>query len=231
MPITPKGGPALAGPSLARGNALSRATLQLPGSRDAWTYCVSPTRLQCFEGEILPELAKAWHTPGANGNAPGRGQGQGFVSNLMAVGFTPVPHDIDATAFGASRGDAPLSAYLDRHVGVSGGRGVVYHSDAWHRPKQLGHLVSWEFDREGWKAFLRDCLALVSPDGLVDMQVEIAVAPVLRRIRAAQDRDDARGRRMLASLVSHLPPDHVPEDLRDELEVPAKPTRKRVRKD
>ena len=149
----------------------------------------------------------------------------------MAVGFTPIPHDIETTAFGVSRADAPLSAYLDRHEGISAGRGVVYHSDAWHRPKQLGHLVSWDFDREGWKAFLRDCLRLVCPDGLVDMQVEIAVSPILRRIRAAQDRDDARGLRMLASLIANLPPDYVPEDLRDEVEVPAKPTRKRVRKD
>ena len=230
MPITPSGGPSLAGPSFARGNALSRAQLQLPGPRDPWTYCVSPTRLMCLDGEILPELAKAWHTPGANGNAGGRGQGQGFVSNLMGAGFTPVPHDIETTAFGESRAGAPLSAYLDRYEGMSRGRPVVYHADAWHRPKQPGHLVSWERDREGWKGFLRQCLALVSPDGLVDMQVELAVAPVLRRIQAAQDRDDARGQRMLTALLSHLPPEHVPADLRDQVE-PPKPARKRARKE
>ena len=230
MPITPSGGPSLAGPSFARGNALSRAALQLPGSRDPWTYCVSPTRLMCIDGEVLPELAKAWHTPGSNGNAAGVGQGQGFVSNLMGVGFVPVPHDIECSAFGDSRAGAPLSAYLDRYEGVSRGRPVVYHADAWHRPKQLGHLVSWEHDREGWKDFLRRCLALVSPDGLIDMQVEMAVAPVLRRIQAAQDRDDARGQRMLAALLAHLPPEHIPVDLRDEVE-PPKPARKRARKE
>jgi hypothetical protein len=184
----------------------------------------------CLDGEILPELAKAWHTPGANGNAPGRGQGQGFVSNLMGVGYVPVPHDIETTAFGESRAGAPLSAYLDRHEGVSRGRPVVFHCDAWRRPVQLGNLVDWQRDHEGWKAFLRQCLALVSPDGLVDMQISLAVTPVLRRIRAAQDRDDARGQRMLSALLSNLPPEHVPDDLRDEVE-PPKPTRKRVRKE
>ncbi len=230
MPINPASGPSLAGPSLARGNTLSRAALQLPGNREAWTYCVSPTRLHCVDGEILPELAKAWHTPGMNGNGAGRGQGQGFVSNLMAVGYTPVPHDIACEAFGASRAGASLSSYLDRHEGISSGRPVVYHSDAWHRPKQLGHLTSWEFDREGWKVFLRQCLALVSPEGLVELQVQIAVNPVLRRIRAAEDRDDARGRRMLAQLVSHLPPEFVPADLMEAAEATSTSKAKTQRK-
>ena len=229
MPINPAGGPSLAGPALARGNTMARAVLQLPGSRDAWTYCVSPTRLQCMDGEILPELAKAWHTPGMNGNGAGAGQGQGFVSNLMAAGYTPIPHDLDCVAFGESRAGAALSSYLDRHEGISAGQPVVYHSDAWHRPKQLGHLTSWDFDREGWKAFLRQCLAIVSPDGLVDMQVQIAVNPVLRRIRAAQDREDARGRRMLSQLVNHLPVEFIPADLVEAAmaDATAKPTPKK----
>lgn len=239
MPINPTSGPSLAGPSLARGNTMARAALRLPGNRDAWTYCVSPTRLHCIDGEILPELSKAWHTPGCNGNGAGPGQGQGFVSNLMGVGFTPVPHDIEAVAFGESRSNAALSSYLDRYEGISQGQHVVYHSDAWHRPKQLGHLVSWDFDREGWKAFLRSCLALVAPEGLVDLQVRIAVDPVIRRIRAAQDREDARGRRILSQLVANLPPEHIPADLvesasvntADAAESTPKAPRKRIRKE
>jgi hypothetical protein len=213
MPINPASGPSLAGPALARGNTMSRTALRLPKHRDAWTFCVSPTKLQCIDGEILPELSKAWHTPGMNGNGAGRGQGQGFVSNLMGEGFVPVPHDIDCEAFGESRAGAPLSAYLDRHQGVSRGRSVVYHSDAWERPYQLGNATDWKRDHEGWKAFLRKCLAIVSPDGLVDLQVRIAVDPLVRRIRAAQDRDDARGRRMLVKMFSNLPAEHCPDDL------------------
>jgi hypothetical protein len=205
-------------PAFAAGTSFSRQDLRLPGQRDAWTYCVSPTRLFCLDGLILPELAKAWHTPGIQGNPPGTNRGQGFVGNMIANGYQPVPHDMACEAFGQSRAGSPVSTYLDRYEGVSGGRGVVYYSDAWHRPRQLGHLTSWEHDRDGWKAFLARCLDIVSPNGLVDLQVQLAVAPVLRRIRAAQDRDDARGRRMLLQLLSHLPAEHVPSDLADLVE-------------
>ena len=210
------GAPSLAGPSLAGGPSLTRGAMPLPGQRDAWTYCVSPTRLHCIDGLILPTLAKAWHTPGANGNsASPDSRGQGFISNLMGVGYVAVPHDLPAVAFGEDRKTAPVSTYLDRYEGVSHGRGVVYYSEAWRRPKRIGHLVSWEFDREGWLAFLGDCLALVCPDGLVQMQIDLAMQPLVRRLRAAQDREDSRGRRMVATLLDNAPIDHLPADLLD----------------
>jgi len=134
---------------------------------------------------------------------------------MIANGYQPVPHDLPCEAFGQSRAGSPVSTYLDRYQGVSGGRGVVYYSDAWHRPKQLGHITNWEHDREGWKAFLAQCLEIVSPNGLVDLQVQLAVRPILRRVRAAQDRGDARGNRMLRQLLCHLPPEHVPSELLD----------------
>jgi len=179
MPINPASGPSLAGPALARGNTMARTVLKLPKHRDAWTWCVSPTKLMCVDGEILPELTKAWHTPGMNGNGAGRGQGQGFVSNLMAEGMVPIPHDIECEAFGESRAGAPLSAYIDRYEGVCRGRRVVYHSEAWERPYQLGNATDWQRDHEGKKAFLRKCLAMVSPDGLVELQVRLAVITCL----------------------------------------------------
>lgn len=213
----PTGAPSLAGPSLAGGPALtSRGALPLPGQRDAWTYCVSPTRLHCIEGQILPTLAKAWHTPGANGNsASPDSRGQGFIANLMGAGYVAVPHDIPATAFGADRKDSPVSTYLDRYEGVSMGRRVVYYSEAWRRPQRIGHLVSWEYDRPGWLAFLQSCLNLVSPDGLVQVQIDLAVAPLVRQIRAAQDREDSRGRRRLGLLLKNAPMEHLPADLAD----------------
>jgi|TARA_S200002703_G_scaffold140227_1_gene131375 hypothetical protein len=192
---------------------MARTVLKLPKHRDAWTWCVSPTKLMCVDGEILPELTKAWHTPGMNGNGAGRGQGQGFVSNLMAEGMVPIPHDIECEAFGESRAGAPLSAYIDRYEGVCRGRRVVYHSEAWERPYQLGNATDWQRDHEGKKAFLRKCLAMVSPDGLVELQVRLAVEPLVRRIRAALDRDDARGKRNAVRMFNHLPAEHCPEDL------------------
>lgn len=218
-------------PAFAAGSSFARQDLRLPRQRDAWTYCVSPTRLFCVDGQILPELAKAWHTPGIQGNPAGTNRGQGFVGNMIAQGYQPVPHDLPCQAFGAPRAGSPVSTYLDRYEGVSRGRRVVYYSDAWHRPRQLGHLTSWEHDRAGWLDFLERCLALVSPDGLVDLQVQLAVAPVLRRVRAAQDRDDARGRRMLAQLLSHLPAEHVPDDLRHLVASEQKPKTARRRKE
>ena len=92
---------------------------------------------------------------------------------------------------------------------------MVYYSEAWRRPKRIGHLVSWEADREGWLKFLGDCLALVSPNGLVQMQIDLAMQPLVRRLRAAQDREDSRGRRMVATLLDNAPIDHLPPDLLD----------------
>jgi hypothetical protein len=213
---TPTGGQSLAGPSLAAGPALTRGAMPLPGQRDPWTYCVSPTRLHCIEGRILPTLAKAWHTPGSNGNsASPDSRGQGFVANLMAVGYTAVPHDIAAVAFGEDRANAQVSTYLDRYEGVSDGRKVVYYSEAWKRPRRIGHLVNWEIDRDGWLDFLQSCLDLVCPDGLIQVQVDLALEPTLRRLRAAQDREDSRGRRMMATLLRHAPTEHLPPDLAD----------------
>jgi hypothetical protein len=209
--------------------------MQLPGQRDPWTYCVSPTRLHCRRGRILPTLAKAWHTPGIHGNsASPDNRGAGFVGNLMTAGYTPVPHDLKAVAFGESRTNAPISAYLDRYEGVAHGRRVVYYSDAWHRPRRVGHLTSWEYDEEGWMTFLQSCLDLVAPGGLLGMQVQIAIQPIVRRLRAAQDRDDSRGRRMVRTLLEHAPIDHLPPDLQElaaERATPAPaPTPKRARK-
>lgn len=216
-PPTGGTGPSLAGPALAGRQALAQQELRLPGQRDAWTYCVSPTKLQCVSGRILPELAKAWHTPGINGNPAGTNRGAGFISNLVAIGFQPVPHDLDCVAFGESRAGSPVSTYLDRHVGIDGDRRrVVYYSDAWTRPKRIGHLVRWERDHAGWLDFLDQCLALVCPTGeLEPLQIELAMEPVIRRIRTAQDREDSRGRRMVDALLAQVPHEHLPPDLAD----------------
>lgn len=200
-------GPALAGPSLGSG------PLPLPGQRDPWTYMASPTKLRCYRGVILPALAKAWHTPGLHGNGRDWGRGEGYQSNMMGIGFVSVPHDMTCTAFGAVRVNPEVSAYLDRYQGVAQGRGVTYYSDAWHRPRRIGHLVAWDFDESGWMAFLGECLRTVHPGDLDPVQIEIATAPLITSIRSAQDRSDERGRRTVVELLAHLPPEHTPDDL------------------
>lgn len=199
--------PALAGPSLGNG------PLPLPGQRDPWTYMVSPTKLRSYKGVILPALAKAWHTPGLHGNGRDWGRGEGYQSNMMQLGFVAVPHVMDCVAFGAPRANPEVSAYLDRYQGVAQGRAVTYYSDAWHRPRRIGHLVAWDFDEAGWMAFLAQCLKLVTPGELDPVQVEIATLPLISAIRAAQDRSDERGKRTVTELLGHLPPEHTPDDL------------------
>jgi hypothetical protein len=131
----------------------------------------------------------------------------------MQLGFVAVPHVMDCVAFGAPRVNPEVSAYLDRYQGVAQGRAVTYYSDAWHRPRRIGHLVAWDFDEAGWMAFLAQCLKLVTPGELDPVQVEIATLPLISAIRAAQDRSDERGKRTVTELLGHLPPEHTPDDL------------------
>lgn len=213
----PTSGPSLAGPSLS-GGSLANGPLPLPRARDRWTYMVNAGKLHCVRGEIVPSLAKAWHTPGLNGNGAALGRGEGYMASMVADGWTAIPHNFDCVAFGESRASAPLSAYLDRYEGVAQGRGVVYHSDAWSRPRRIGHLVTWDRDHDGWADFLRRCLALVTPGDLDPMQIAIAVEPLAAGIRGLLDRDDARGRRLLAQHLTHMPTEHCPPDLVEVLE-------------
>lgn len=203
-------GPALAGPALA-GPSLSVGTLTVPKGQDLWTWMVSPTSLHCYQGEIVPMLAKAWFTAGLGGN--GRiANGHGFQAMLQGHGYQPIPHNFPAVAFGEDRSTAELSTYLDRHEGVSQGSMVVYHCDAWHRPRRLGAMTMWDFDAPGWKAWLvsvRDELI----GELHPSQVDMAVAPLARAIRRLSERDDKRAARGLREHLAHMPRQYCPDDL------------------
>lgn len=202
-----------AGPSAV---SFAGATMLLPGPRDAWTWCVSPTALQCDHGAIVPRLAKAWHTPGLGGNGRELGRGEGFVAALRdRFGYLPVPHDIECVAYGETRTVAAPSTYLDRYDGVDvKGRPCVYYTDAWHRPRRLGATTVWDWDADGWRDFLGRCLRLVTPGELDPVQVQIATEPLIRSIRRLLDRKDERAASTMELYLAHLPPDLAPPDLR-----------------
>lgn len=196
--------------------AATRATgsLRLPGPRAAWTFMASPVVLCCLQGEIVPLLAKAWHVPGlgGNGRAVDNG-GAGFKASLQATGYVEVPHDFPVTAFGKKRDPAQGSTYLQRFEA----RGVVYHADAWHRPRVYGHQTRWEFDAEGWLKFLvdiRKSAQVLDLKKLEPFQIELASQSLLAEVRRLQDREGASAKRSLAKRLVHLPADLVPPELR-----------------
>jgi|DEB0MinimDraft_10_1074344.scaffolds.fasta_scaffold17092_2 hypothetical protein len=186
--------------------------MRLPKNRGAWDYMVSPVSLSCRDGDIVPNLAKAWHTPGMNGNGRSTDNGgTGFKASLGQMGFVAVPHTFPVVAFGEKRDPGAGSTYLQRFES----RGMVYHADAWHRPKVYGHITRWEFDAEGYHKFLCDVrdkvLGMKKPE---DWQIEIATRALLEEIQLLQEREDARGRRLLAERLAQLPPDLIPPDLK-----------------
>ena len=212
-----KAGLSYAGPSVA---SFANGPLIVPGSCDAWTWCVSPVALQCHTGRIVPRLAKAWHTPGLGGNGRDLGRGEGFVASLRdRYGYQPVPHDIECVAFGESRTEPAPSTYLDRYEGVTvNDLPCVYHTDAWHRPRVLGNLTIWDWDAAGWLDFLGRCLRIVTPGDLDPVQIELAMAPLIRSIRRLLDRKDERAAGALEQHLAHLPAEHAPADLQKRID-------------
>lgn len=192
--------------------SLASTALVLPPSRGLWTYMISGAHLVCRHGRILPALAKAWHDDGYAGNVIG-GRGQSLVTQGQIAGYHSIPHDRPAVAFGVQRQPYP-STYIAEYRGVDQkGRPVTHYTDAWRRPQSIGHLTTWELDSDGYDDWLEGCLEIVSPDGLLPVQIDLAIGPVLHNARRLLDRDDQRGKRLLREQVLHLPADLVPDDL------------------
>lgn len=197
------------------------APLRLPGPRGPWTWCLSPAKLCCRHGRILPVAASAWFDDGFSTNQAG-GRGNGLIGDLARHGFTtPIPHRRPAIAFGQSTVPSP-STYLRKWTGMDGsrsGESVLYtcvrYTDAWTRYESLGHLTQKEEDRDGRDDWLEGCLELIAPGGLSDFQIRLATEPVIRKCLSLLDRgrEDARGRRVLHQTVLHLPPAQVPPEL------------------
>jgi hypothetical protein len=218
MAIPSTGAPAPASaPSLTRGPSLAGSALVLDGQRDPWTYCASPSSLGCYLGEVVPSLAKAWWTPGHNGN--GRddalvNQGKGAILRLADEGYVPIPHDIECVAFGETRSKADTdsgrlsSTYLNMYQGTKG----AYWVDAWHRPRKLGHMVVWDFDEDGWRDFLVRCMKHVQQGEELDAaQVEIALRNLRRKAGAVANRKDHHAAAVIEQVIRHLPRAHAPK--------------------
>jgi hypothetical protein len=208
VPSQPSGEtvPAFAAPA----PSFSAAQVVFAGSRSAWNYMAHPGRLNCSAGEIVPSLAKAWHTPGVNGNDRNpNAQGAGFVAAMQPKGWIMVPHTIECSAWGASRVGSPYSTYLDRY---EDSLGHVVWSDAWHRPRSLGEGVEWDFDAEGWLDFLIRVRNQIL--GTLDRhQIERATLPLINAARLLADREDRRSKRLLQLHLVQLPEQHLPPDL------------------
>jgi len=217
-PVPAGGMISLAGPAI--GPSLAGSAVTVPRERLPWTYLVSPIRLRCYRGQILPCLAKASHAPGLNGNARQPGRGEGFIAALVADGWHQVPHGIECVAFGETRtaamcGRAIESTYLTHHRGLLHRRPASYYTDAWHRPRVIGPLTRWSFDEDGWVDFLGRCLKLVWDKPLDEIQIELAVEPVIRRLRTSLGRDTIPCKQAVGACLTHLPAEHVPADLRE----------------
>jgi hypothetical protein len=175
---------------------------------------ISPSRLVCRRGQIVPVPAKAWFEAGFAGNVQG-GRGESMIAHLQMQGYVQIPHDRPAVAFG-TRTLGPESTYLSRYEGIGpDGKHCIRWCDAWERPRGLGSLTLWDRDDEGRDAWLAECLALVSPGGLAPVQVQIAVQPLIRTAHVLMDRlHTPRGKRLLLAQLAHIPDEHLPDDLR-----------------
>lgn len=216
----------------AAGPSLGSAPMRLRESRGPWTWMISAARLVCRNGRILPKAVPAWHAPGIAGNVRGDG-GSGYVGQLVRQGYVQIPHDrLPCVAFGQSRENARHSVYLERHEGVDlDGRPAVQWTTAWTRYARLGHMSIPEHDHEGKDRFLEQAmLDLVCKDGkLSEVQIGMAIRPVVDRIHAEASNDTPRARRLIADMAAHLPREHTPDSVRAilqrlEIELPDPPT-------
>jgi hypothetical protein len=171
----------------------------------------APDQLHCSLGKIVPMMSKAWHTPGLNGNGDHTAvRGLGAETKMQAQGFTKIPQDFECIAFGERR-----IGYLDRweQRRNDGLPGIVYWSDAWHRPRALGQRVVWDFDADGWADFLQRVLEYISPGKIDPAQIEIATTPLIQACRGLLGRDDGLGKRQLHEHLRQLPREYAPPDL------------------
>lgn len=216
IPAQPSaGGGSYSGPSFAAptvtGSAFSSRPLQIRRPRGAFTLMVNPAKLGCRDGRIVPLPVKVWHEPGWCGNGAHNDQASGAILQLERQGFSRIDHGTPVVAFGESRTTPQPSTYLNRFEGVSPkGRAVVHYADAWERPRQMGHLTTWEQDSEGRDLWLVEQLAAISPE-LAPVQIELATTPLIERARQLIGKPNTE--RLIASYVGHLPVEHTPSDL------------------
>jgi len=199
---------------------VSGDALILEHIRGPWTWMASRSALTTYRGQIVPDLAKALHEQGTNGNPPAPNDGRGMSAWMERDGWLRIPYDLPGlVAFGVQRDLVPglMCRYLDRHSGKNrSGQAVETWTDAWTRPKRLGALTIWERDDEGWQAFLARVLALIQ-DGqpLAPEQVQIALAGRLRAIQGTLDKPEGHARtRRLREHAAHLPIEYHPPELR-----------------
>ena len=196
----------LSGPSLG-----SRPLVLRPG-RGPFTWMVSPAKLGCHHGKIVPLMATAWHAPGLSGNRRGD-LGRGYQSQLEMEGYVAIPHNwgADSLAFGVPRTGAADSTYLQRWNGVTiYGSPAVQWTHAWKQPQQLGHRVDWVSDDAGRIAFMQRALIELANEGreLSDLQIRIAVEPLQRRIVSESIHDSGHARMVVRQCAVHLPREH-----------------------
>ncbi len=222
-PTPAAGGSVFAFAAGQTGSQLAPGELVVPRPSDPFTYMINPGALQCRNGRIVPKVAHAMWTPGLCGNGKAMGRGEGMRLQLQGLGYTEIPHDFPAVAFGAQRVPGPgvVSSYIDEHQARTslgrGGRLVKHYTDCWTRPERLGHLVDWVRDDEGRDAFLAEALIQLGNKGrpLTETQIKIATTPILRKLGQLLSTDTAHSRRIFLQTVAHLPDEYMTHEFRE----------------
>ena len=205
------------------GSQLAPGELVVSRPSDPRTYMINPGALQCRNGRIVPKVAHAMWTAGLCGNGKTMGRGEGMRLQLQGLGYTEIPHDFPAVAFGAQRVPGPgvVSSYLDEHQARTSlgraGRAVKHYTDCWTRPERLGHMVDWVKDHEGRDSFLSEALIQIGNKGraLTDTQIRIATTPILRKLGQLLSTDTAHSRRIFLQTVAHVPDEYLTNEFRE----------------
>lgn len=212
-PMTPR----FAQNSVAGGTG--RLTLKAP--RGGWTWMASPMVLHCEWGHIVPDLAKAQHVPGLNGNGREQTDGGGMLIELSNDGFQKIEHTFPCIAFGEARPPSVfpeharkdfVSTYIDIYdeTDPTGKVLKTYYAETWDRPRVLGGQTIWSHDHAGRFDFLLRVMDQIAPNGLIDAQRDVATRGLLQRIEAARRRDDTGGKMALLKALQHMPAELAP---------------------
>lgn len=147
-------------------------------------FFMSTTSWQKIDGRDLPRIHMARIMPGIN--KVDRNSGVGDLIGLQSAwGRMLVPVDIEVEVYGeTARG---YNRRLETRT-TSGNGDPEYHYEwIWRKPRRLGSLIKWDWDRVGYLKFLEMLKDkyLGEPDPSI---VEALTEPILREIDALSAR-------------------------------------------
>lgn len=165
-------------------------------------FWVSPSEAQLLGKKVVPLPVKVRLRPGLDGTTNNGDPSLAQARQAGKYGRIKVPDDFVVKAWGEER-----TGYVDI---LDGTRGPIYVS-CWERPRRVGMMTVWDFDKDGWADFCERCLSLIG--GEIDpVIVDGVIEPIKAQIAYYKNLAPASplAAQRAAELEALLPPSEEP---------------------